>query len=43
MSLLHHVCGRAEVAALQILVAHDLRQGGGADAMQSTHHVVGYG
>lgn len=41
VSLLHHVC-RAEVAGLQILVAHDLRQSGSADAMQSTHHVVGY-
>lgn len=43
VSLLHHVCRRAEVAGLQILVAHNLRQSGSADAMQSTHHVVGYG
>lgn len=43
VSLLHHVCGGAQVAGLQILVTHDLRQGGSADAMQSTHHVVGHG
>lgn len=42
VSLLHHVCRRAEVAGLQILIAHDLRQSGSADAMQSTHHAVGH-
>lgn len=31
------------MAGLQILVAHDLRQGGSADTMQGTHHVVGHG
>lgn len=40
VDLLHHVRRRAQVAGLQILVAHDLRQGGRADAMQSAHHVV---
>lgn len=41
--LLHHVRRRTQVARLQVLVAHDLRQGGGADALQGAHQVVGHG
>lgn len=41
--LLDHVCRWAEVAGLQILVAHDLREGGSADTMQRTHYVMRHG
>lgn len=40
--LLHHVCRGTQVARLQVLIAHDLRQGGGADALQGAHQVVGH-
>lgn len=41
--LLHHVCRGTQVARLQVLIAHDLRQGCGADALQGAHQVVGHG
>lgn len=31
------------MAGLQILVAHDLRQGGSGDTMQCAHYVMGHG
>lgn len=41
--LLHHVWRRAKMAGLQSLVAHDLRQSGSVDSVETTHHVVGHG
>lgn len=41
--LLHHVRRGTQVAGLQVLIAHDLRQRGGADALQGAHQVVGHG
>lgn len=40
--LLHHVRRGTQVARLQVLIAHDLRQGGGADTLQGAHQVVGH-
>lgn len=31
------------MAGLQILVAHDLREGGSADTVQRTHYAMGHG